>query len=127
MAKTFIALGAALMIVAVAAGAFGAHGLRSYFDAHPDLKLESWWETAVQYHVMHALGLFVIAWATTQFDGVSLVNWAGWLLLVGILIFSGSLYLMTFTRQTWLGAITPIGGVAFIAGWTCLLWAAVSS
>lgn len=114
------------MLLGVAAGAFGAHALRTYFDQYPDLNVAGWWDTAVQYHMIHALGLFAVAWATTQTDS-SLATWSGWLLLVGILIFCGSLYLMVFTRQTWLGAITPIGGTAFIAGWATLALALFNS
>ncbi len=124
MERTFAMLGSLLMLLGVAAGAFGAHALRDYFDQYPDLNVAGWWDTAVQYHMIHALGLFAVAWARTQTNS-SLATSAGWLLTAGLLIFCGSLYTMVFTRQTWLGAITPIGGVAFIAGWVCLflsLW-----
>ncbi len=121
MSKLFIILGAAFMMLGVGAGAFGAHGLSSYFERFPNLA--SIYETAVRYHIYHALGLFAAAWLADKFP-VALTAWAGYLFLAGIVIFSGSLYLLVFTRQNWLGAITPIGGVAFIAGWGCLFLAA---
>ena len=106
------------MIIGVGAGAFGAHGLSSYFERFPNLA--GTYETAVRYHVYHALGILFLSWAAAKWPG-TLTTWAGYLLLVGVIIFSGSLYLLVLTRQSWLGAITPIGGVAFIAGWGCLL------
>lgn len=121
MSKIFIILGSLFMMLGVGAGAFGAHGLSSYFEKHPDLM--SIYDTAVRYHVYHALGLFAAAWLADKYP-VSLTTWGGYLLLAGIIIFSGSLYLLVFTQKSWLGAITPIGGVAFIAGWGCLALAA---
>lgn len=115
--KIFVLLGAVLMFLGVSLGAFGAHALESYFEAHPDLA--ETFDTAVRYHMIHGLGLFVVAWAGTEWPGTWL-TWAGWLLFVGVLIFSGSLYLLSMTDTRWLGAITPIGGVAFLAGWVCL-------
>lgn len=109
------------MMIGVGAGAFGAHGLSSYFERFPNLAAT--YETAVRYHVYHALGILFMAWAAAKWPG-SLTSWGGYLLLAGVIIFSGSLYLLVITRQSWLGAITPIGGVAFIAGWACLLLAA---
>lgn len=117
MSKLFVVLGAVFMMIGVGAGAFGAHGLKPYFERFPDLAAT--YETAVRYHVYHALGLFAAAWLADKYP-VSLTTWGGYLLVAGILIFSGSLYLLVFTRQNWLGAITPLGGVAFIAGWGCL-------
>lgn len=121
MTKLFVILGAALMMLGVGAGAFGAHGLSSYFERFPNLA--STYDTAVRYHIYHAIALFIAAWLVDKYP-VDLTTWAGYLFLAGILFFSGSLYLLVFTRQSWLGAITPIGGVAFIAGWGCLLLAA---
>jgi uncharacterized membrane protein YgdD (TMEM256/DUF423 family) len=117
MERTLVMLGSILMFIAVGAGAFGAHGLRPYFAQYPDL--EATYETAVRYHMIHALALFIAAWMVTKWP-VALVNWSGWLFLAGILLFSGSLYLLVFTRVRWLGAITPLGGVAFLAGWALL-------
>lgn len=121
MDRVFTIVGSALMIIGVGAGAFGAHGLSSYFERFPDL--ERTYETAVRYHVYHALGILFLAWATTRWPG-ALTSWAGYLLFAGVLVFSGSLYLLVFTRRSRLGAITPIGGVAFLSGWACLLLAA---
>jgi uncharacterized membrane protein YgdD (TMEM256/DUF423 family) len=80
-------------------------------------------EVGARYHMYHALGLLAVAWAATRWPG-SAVTAAGWLFLVGIVLFSGSLYLLSFTGQRWLGAITPLGGAAFLVGWFLLLWTA---
>lgn len=119
MDRLFLALGAVSALVAVGAGAFGAHGLRDRLA--PDLLAT--FETAARYHMYHALALLAVAWATTRFPS-GLTVWAGWLFVAGTLIFSGSLYLLSLTGIRWLGAITPIGGVAFLAGWLCLILAA---
>ena len=121
MDRTFVMLASALMFLGVAAGAFGAHGLSGYFGEHPDL--ETTYDTAVRYHMIHGLALLFVALLAHQWPG-SLVAWAGYLFLAGIVIFSGSLYLLVFTRTRWLGAITPIGGLAFLAGWALLFIAA---
>jgi uncharacterized membrane protein YgdD (TMEM256/DUF423 family) len=115
----FFTLGAAFAALAVAAGAFGAHALRATLTPE-DLAT---FETGVRYQMYHALGLFAVAWATTQWESAA-VPVAGWAFVVGILIFSGSLYVLVLTGQRWLGAVTPIGGVAFIVGWMLLAWAA---
>lgn len=121
MTRKFMMIGAILMFLGVGAGAFGAHGLSDYFDQYPHLS--AIYETAVRYHVYHALGLFVMAWAATQWPGKWTTR-AGYLLLGGVIVFSGSLYLLVFTRMGWLGAITPLGGFAFLAGWGSLFMAA---
>ncbi len=121
MDKLFVIFGAALMMLGVGAGAFGAHGLSSYFEEFPSL--EATFETAVRYHIYHALALFAAAWLADKMPG-SLTTWAGYSFLAGVVLFSGSLYLLVITRQGWLGAVTPLGGVAFIVGWGCLLLAA---
>lgn len=121
MSKTFVMLGSLLMLLGVAAGAFGSHGLSGYFSRYPDL--EDTYQTAVRYHVIHALGLLLIAWADGRY-AANLTSWAGYLLLLGIVLFSGSLYLLVFSRASWLGAITPLGGFSFIAGWLLLFLAA---
>lgn len=120
MAKTFIILGSINMFLAVALGAFGAHGLKSRLSAD----LMAVYQTAVQYHSMHALGLLLIGIIAHWLGQSALINWAGWLLLTGIVLFSGSLYTMSFTGIRMLGAITPFGGVAFLAGWLLLALAA---
>lgn len=118
MAATFGALGAFLMFLGVGAGAFGAHALAPLFDRLPDL--QSTYATAVRYHVYHALGLLFVAWAVERWPG-PLPTAAGYLMVGGVVVFSGSLYLLVATQQRWLGAITPIGGVMFLAAWLCLL------
>ena len=115
MERRFFGVGAISAFLAVAAGAFGAHALR---DIVP-LDRVAVWETAAQYQMYHALGLFAVAWAATRWPG-PLLNWSGWLLVAGTFLFSGSLYALALTGVRWLGAITPLGGVAFLAGWLCL-------
>jgi uncharacterized membrane protein YgdD (TMEM256/DUF423 family) len=117
MDRPFFILGAVLAALGVAAGAFGAHALRGRLT--PDLLIV--FETGVRYHLIHALGLLSVAWAATHWPGQA-INAAGWLLLVGILLFSGSLYDLSLGGVRALGAITPVGGVAFIAGWLALAW-----
>lgn len=112
--KIIIAIAALLLAVAVAAGAFGAHALKSTLSPE---RLETW-QTAVQYHAWHALGLMLIALIGAQFQIV--ITWPASLILAGIIIFSGSLYTLCLSGIGWFGAITPIGGVAFIAGWIVL-------
>jgi len=116
--RLLFALGAASALVSVGAGAFAAHALRSRLA--PDLLAV--FETAARYQMYHALGLFVSAWALSRWPGPWPVR-AGWLFAVGTLLFSGSLYALALTGARWLGAVTPFGGVAFLAGWTCLLLA----
>ncbi|HVP69643.1 MAG TPA: DUF423 domain-containing protein [Anaeromyxobacteraceae bacterium] len=120
MERVFFALGAASGLVAVAAGAFGAHGLRARLA--PDLL--AIFETAARYQMYHALALLAAAWATTRWPGPA-AAWAGWLFVAGTLVFSGSLYALALTGTRWLGAVTPLGGVAFLAGWASLAWAAL--
>lgn len=120
MTRLFLATGALLAALAVAAGAFGAHGLEGRVT--PD-RLQTF-RTAVSYQMYHALGLLVVSWAVAQGWGPA-VHGAGYCFVAGILIFSGSLYLLVLTDTSWLGAITPIGGVAFIVGWLLLAWGAL--
>ncbi len=101
----------------VALGAFAAHVLKEKLS--PDLF--SVFDVGVRYHLIHALALFAVAWTMTQFPEANLTP-AAWLFVGGIFIFSGSLYLMSLTGMRWLGAITPIGGLAFLAGWGWLGW-----
>ena len=107
-------LAAALCFLAVALGAFGAHGLRSTLEGHAMLDV---WNKAVLYHFIHAIALFVLALFGTTNRG------AWWLLFAGIFLFSGSLYVMALTNLRWLGAITPLGGICFLAGWAWLVLA----
>lgn len=104
-----------LMFLGVMLGAFGAHALRGKItDYYLDV-----YKTAVLYHMIHALGLFVVAWASTISKDNN-VNLAGCFILAGILLFSGSLYALSVTSIKWLGAITPLGGVSFLIGWAIL-------
>jgi uncharacterized membrane protein YgdD (TMEM256/DUF423 family) len=119
MDRLFFGLGALSAFLAVAAGAFGAHALRVRLA--PDLLAV--FETAARYQMYHALGLVAVAWAAARWPG-GLVEWAGWLFVAGTVLFSGSLYGLALTGVRWLGAITPLGGVAFLAGWLCLALAA---
>lgn len=119
MERLLFALGSASALIAVAAGAFGAHGLRARLT--PDLLAV--FETGARYQMYHAFGLMAAAWAVTRWPGPWPVR-AGWLFLVGTLLFSGSLYALALSGLRWLGAVTPLGGAAFLAGWACLLLAA---
>jgi uncharacterized membrane protein YgdD (TMEM256/DUF423 family) len=116
MAQLGFILGALGGLLSVAFGAFGAHALRDRLDAY-SLGI---YETAVQYQFYHSLALLVTALMLLQFPASSLLKSSVVLFLLGILVFSGSLYLLSFTGMRWLGAITPLGGLAFIAGWACL-------
>jgi uncharacterized membrane protein YgdD (TMEM256/DUF423 family) len=115
--KTFAVLGAINAFVGVAAGAFGAHALRRRVS--PDLLAV--FETGTRYHMFAALGLFVAAWAVSRGD-VSHASIAGWLMAVGIVLFSGSLYALTLTGIRGFGAVTPVGGAAFLVAWAILAW-----
>src|SRR5436305_11789798 len=110
----FFRIAAALCFLAVALGAFGAHALRSTIENHGMLDA---WNKAVLYHFIHAIALFVLALYGTTNRG------AWWLLFTGIIIFSGSLYVMALNPQArdWLGAVTPLGGLCFLAGWAWLV------
>ena len=118
--KLFVTLGATFAGLAVVFGAFGAHALRATLSAD-DLAT---FEIGVRYQMYHALGLFVVAWATTQIESTAVIA-AGWAFVLGVVVFSGSLYALVLSGQRWLGAVTPIGGVAFIVGWALLAWSAM--
>jgi len=118
--RTFLALGAISAGISVAAGAFGAHALKARLP--PDLLAV--FETGARYELYHALGLVAAAWASSRFPGAA-PAWAGWLFAVGTVLFSGSLYALALTGVRALGAVTPFGGVAFIAGWIALALAAL--
>lgn len=121
MSRLFIILSGLLGFTAVALGAFGAHGLRSRLDSLPDgVKRMDWWNTAAHYHLVHALALAFAAWLVHRGAGAS-ATVAGWSFVAGVALFSGSLYAMTLTGLTKLGAITPIGGLLFLIGWGAVL------
>ena len=119
----FIIAGAVNAAIAVMLGAFGAHALEEKLSEH----YLAVWQTAVQYQMFHALGLIAIGilMSSSLVGPITQLTWAGWLLLAGIIIFSGSLYILSLSGIGILGAITPIGGVAFIAGWIMLIIAAL--
>lgn len=119
MDRRFFHLGALSGFVAVAAGAFGAHALRARLD--PGMLLV--FETGARYQMYHALALMAVAWGATRWPG-RLTEAAGWWFVTGTVLFSGSLYAMALTGRRALGVITPLGGVAFLAGWLCLALAA---
>ena len=120
MSSGWFGVGAIAGAIGVLLGAFGAHGLKSRVDAD----LLAVFETGVRFHMVHALALLAVGWAATRWPG-TWVSTSGWLFLVGIVVFCGSLYLMTLTGARWLGAITPLGGLAFISGWIALAVAAL--
>jgi uncharacterized membrane protein YgdD (TMEM256/DUF423 family) len=120
MDRTFMFVGALMGLTGVGLGAFGAHGLRGRLS--PDMLAV--FETGVRYHMYHALALLATAALMARTVDSRAAVFAGWSFIAGILLFSGSLYALAFTGVTMLGAITPIGGVAFLAGWAALLVAA---
>lgn len=118
MGKTIITTAALLLALAVAIGAFGAHALESRLSAD----MLQTYNTGVKYHFYHALGLLLTGILAMQYPS-KLMNWSALMLGVGILLFSGSLYVLAITGIRWLGAITPFGGISFIAGWVLLFLA----
>ena len=109
----WIRCGAAAMFASVAAGAFGAHGLKARLTP----EMLAVWETGARYMTYHALGLFVVAWLAQR----RTANAAGWFFLAGMALFSGSLFALALTGERRLGMVTPLGGLAFLAGWACLV------
>ncbi len=121
VARTFIALGSINAALAVILGAFGAHALKARISP----EMLSVYHTASQYHFYHALGMLLIGALASQFRNPGALQLSGFLMLAGIVLFSGSLYILAVTGVTWLGAVTPLGGVAFIAAWVVLAYAAM--
>ena len=119
MDRIFWAIGATLGGLGVAAGAFGAHGLKARLTP----EMLAVFETGARYQLIHALALLAVAWAGTRWASPAITA-AGWLFVAGIFLFSGSLYALSLTGVRVLGAVTPFGGVAFIAGWLALAWGA---
>ena len=114
--KIFVLLGSLSAFLGVALGAFGAHGLK----ARVTPEMLSVWQTGVQYHLVHAIGLLLVGLLCQLLPDAALLRAAGWLLLLGTALFSGSLYLMVLSGVRGLGMITPLGGVAFLLGWLLL-------
>jgi len=116
MAKLFLTLGSLSGLLAVVLGAFGAHALKARLDT----AALAIFDTASQYHFYHSLALLVVGLLAITYPVSGYLKASGWLFVFGILVFSGSLYVLSVSGVRWLGAVTPIGGLAFIAGWFCL-------
>ena len=119
-AKLFLATGGAAALLAVALGAFGAHALKNRVPP----EMLAVWRTGVEYHAFHALGLLAVGLVAQHLPNSGLLRWSGWLMLAGIVLFSGSLYLLALSGPGWLGAVTPVGGLAFLAAWALFVAAA---
>jgi uncharacterized membrane protein YgdD (TMEM256/DUF423 family) len=119
MDRLFFTLGSLSAFLAVALGAFGAHALKARLSA----EMLAIFEIGVRYQMAHAVALLAVGWACARWPGGA-VTTSGWLFVAGTVFFSGSLYALALTGVRWLGAITPIGGVAWLAAWLCLAWAA---
>jgi len=118
--RTFLRIGALLGFIDVAIGAFGAHALKERLS--PDLLAV--FETGVRYQMYHALAILIVALIIGRSSGNARATWAGWCFVAGIVLFSGSLYVLALTGIGVFGAITPLGGLFFLAGWLCLVFAA---
>jgi len=119
--RLFLAAGGLAALLAVALGAFGAHALKSRLSP----EMLAVWHTGVEYHVFHALGLLAVGIVAIQLPDSALLKWSGALMLAGIVLFSGSLYILALTSERWVGAFTPIGGLAFLAAWALFVAAAL--
>lgn len=115
--KNLLITGASFMALAVGFGAFGAHIAQDMLS--PD-RFDVF-KTAVEYHFYHAIGLLILGLISQRTESSKWIQWSGYCMIAGILIFSGSLYILTLTDTSWLGAVTPFGGVAFISGWFFLV------
>ncbi|MBI3546787.1 MAG: DUF423 domain-containing protein [Gammaproteobacteria bacterium] len=122
-AKLFLILGGINAALAVLLGAFGAHALK----ARLSLEMIAVYQTGVHYHFFHALGLLVVGVVATQIPMSVFLKWSGWLMLMGIVLFCGSLYILSIGDLPWLGAITPVGGVSFIVAWILFVVAVAKS
>ncbi len=119
--KLLLLLGSFNAALAVMLGAFGAHALKARLSE----QMLAVYQTGVQYHFYHALGLLVLGLSAFHLPASSWIKWSGWLMFSGIILFSGSLYLLALSNIRWLGMITPIGGMAFILAWFMLVTAIV--
>lgn len=122
-ARLFLAIGGAASFLAVALGAFGAHAL----DGRLPSEMLAAWRTAVEYHIFHAVGLLAVGILAHHLGDSTLLKWSGGLMLAGIALFSGSLYLLALSGERWLGAVTPFGGLAFLAAWALLVAAVLKA
>ncbi|MNN36841.1 hypothetical protein D3C81_1507530 [compost metagenome] len=121
--NTLLLLGGIMMFLAVALGAFGAHALKEKLSED----MMKVYQTGIQYHLIHGLGLLLLGVLAGQITGSTQVILAGWFLFAGIILFSGSLYALSLSGIRKLGAITPLGGLAFLAGWAILIAAVIQS
>lgn len=121
--RWFLLLGAANAALAVLLGAFGAHSLKTHLAAD----MMAVYQTGLQYHLFHALGLIAVGLAMAPLGDSRWLRMSGWLMFAGIVIFSGSLYILSTTGWKWLGAVTPLGGLLFIAAWGLFAIAVVKS
>ena len=119
--KTFVIIGALCAALSVAFGAFGAHLLERILEP----KYLDIWGKGVTYQMLHAVGILLVGVLLGKLPGNSLLTWSGWLMVIGIILFSGSLYILSITKISMLGAITPLGGVSFIIAWVLMIIAAV--
>jgi uncharacterized membrane protein YgdD (TMEM256/DUF423 family) len=116
VSRRFLFLAALTAFLAVVFGAFGAHALKGLLSESD----QAIYRTAVEYQMWHSLGLALIGMLADRYPGNRFLNWAGWLMFSGILLFSGSLYLLSLTHLSWVGWITPVGGLAFLTAWAAL-------
>jgi len=114
--KLFLLLGSLNAASVVILGAFGAHALKTRLSE----QMLAVYQTGIQYHFYHAIGLLILGLIAFHLPASAWLKWSGWLMFSGIILFSGSLYMLALTNIRWLGAITPIGGTAFILAWLCL-------
>lgn len=118
MDRLFFVLGSASAGIAVALGAFGAHALKTRLSP----EMLAVYDTGVRYQMFHALALLAVAWAGTRWPGSTAITASGWLFIAGTLLFSGSMYALSLSGVRGLGAVTPIGGLAWLVGWAMLAW-----
>ena len=117
MNLNWIQLGSLYMFLAVVLGAFGSHALKEKISVYAlDI-----YKTGVLYHFIHALGLFIVAWLTTVSSDPK-IHYAGLFFMLGVVFFSGSLYLLSVTEMKWLGMVTPLGGIFFLTGWALIFY-----
>jgi uncharacterized membrane protein YgdD (TMEM256/DUF423 family) len=122
-AKTFLVAGGVASLLAVALGAFGAHALRNRISP----EMLAVWHTGIEYHVFHALGLLAVGIVAIHLPDSTLLRWSGWAMFAGMVLFSGSLYVLALSGERWLGAVTPIGGLAFLAAWALFVAAVLKA
>jgi uncharacterized membrane protein YgdD (TMEM256/DUF423 family) len=125
MERTLTILSGIFGFLGVALGAFGAHGLRSFLRRLGDAAQRvEWWDTAARYHLIHALAIGLSSWLASRGPGPA-AKAAGICFAAGIVVFSGSLYALALGAPRWWGAVTPVGGLLLLAGWACVVWAAM--